>query len=43
MANIMYYAWEEHHIRPSDIYKMKNGEFQIIKAFYILDMERRKR
>lgn len=39
----MYYAWNEHHKTPSEIYNMSNGELEVIKAFYIMEMERRKR
>lgn len=41
MASIMYYAWREHHIKPSEIYNMSDGELEILKAFYVIDMERR--
>lgn len=40
-ANVMYYAWREHHLRPSEFYKMDKGELEVLKAFYVIDMESR--
>lgn len=42
MANIMYYAWSKHGIKPSEIYNMSHGEKSLIRAFYIIEMEQRK-
>lgn len=37
MANLMYYAWMKHGVKPSEIYTMGNGELQVLRAFYIID------
>lgn len=37
MANIMYYAWVKHGIKPSKIYSMTDGELQVIRSFYIIE------
>ncbi|MEG0899573.1 MAG: hypothetical protein RSD67_05965 [Oscillospiraceae bacterium] len=41
MANIMLYAWICHGIRPSLVYNMSEGELKIIRAFYIIEAERK--
>lgn len=41
MTTLMYHNWINHGIEPSKIYNMKKGELEMIKAFYIIDMERR--
>lgn len=43
MAHIMFYAWCKHGIKPSDIYKMSDGEKSLLRAFYIVEMEKRKK
>ena len=37
MANLMYYSWVRHGIKPSEIYKMSDGELKILKTFYIYE------
>lgn len=36
LAILMYQAWKNHGIKPSEIYNMSKGELEIIKAFYII-------
>lgn len=41
MANLMYDAWVSHGIKPSIIYNMTRGEQQLIRAFFVIEQERR--
>lgn len=41
MANIMYYAWCKHGIKPSEIYKMSSGELKLLRSFYLIETESR--
>lgn len=40
-ANLMFYAWKEHHKTPSEVYNMSDGDLKIIKAFHIIENEHR--
>ena len=41
MASLMYYAWSKHGVKPSEIYKMNEGELLLLISFYILELESR--
>lgn len=43
MANLMYYAWIRHGVKPSEIYAMSKGELKVLKAFYIIETAPRNR
>ncbi len=43
LTNLMYYAWNKHGIKPSEIYKMSSGELQLLRAFYVIETENLKK
>lgn len=42
LTNLMYHAWNKHGIKPSEIYKMTSGELQLLRAFYVIEIEKLK-
>lgn len=40
MARVMFDAWIKHGVRPSEIYKMSDGELKVLRAFYIIEKQK---
>lgn len=39
----MYYYWKEKGILPSVIYNLSSGEFKVIRAFFELEIEEKRK